>query len=37
MKIHNLKSKYEVQSKYKIPTQNPKLKSYEHAQTNLEL
>ena len=35
MKIYNLKSKFEIQSKFEISSQNPKLKIYEHA--NFEL
>ena len=37
MKIYNLKSKFEIQSKFEIPSQTPKSKSYEHAHTNFEL
>ena len=37
MKIYNLKSKFEIQSKFEIPSQNPKFKIYEHAHTNFEL
>ena len=35
--IYNLKSKFEIQSKFEIPSQNPKFKIYEHAHTNFEL
>ena len=37
IKIYNLKSKFEIQSKFEIPSQNPKFKIYEHARTNFEL
>ena len=37
MKIYNLKSKFEIQSKFEIPSQDPKFKIYEHTYTNFEL
>ena len=37
MKIYNLKSKFEIQLKFEIPSQNPKFKIYEHAHTNFQL
>ena len=37
IKIYNLKSKSEIQSKFEISSQNPKFKIYEHAHTNFEL
>ena len=37
IKIRNLKSKFEIQSKFEIPSQTPKFKIYEHAHTNFEL
>ena len=37
IKIYNLKSKFEIQSKFEIPIQNPKFKIYEHVHTNFEL
>ena len=37
IKIYNLKSKFKIQSKFEIPSQNPKFKIYEHAHTNFEL
>ena len=37
IKIYNLKLKFEIQSKFEIPSQNPKFKIYEHAHTNFEL
>ena len=35
--MYNLKSKFEIQLKFEIPSQNPKFKIYERAQTNFEL
>ena len=37
IKIPNLKSKFEIESKFEIPIQNPKFKIREHAHTNFEL
>ena len=37
IEIYNLKSKFEIQSEFEIPSQNPKFKIYEHAHTNFEL
>ena len=37
IKVYSLKSDFEIQSKFEIPSQNPKFKIYEHAHTNFEL
>ena len=35
--LYNLKSEFESQSKFEIPSQNPKFIIHEHAHTNFEL
>ena len=37
IKSYNLKWKFEIQSKFEIPSENPKFKIYEQAHTNFEL
>ena len=37
LKFQNSKLKFEIQSKFEIPSKNPKFKIYEHAHTNFEL